>query len=115
MVSDNFIDGKPILSRIVGSLLTALLTLGIAWLAFGWESEASFKEEVSKELGNKATRIELKALRGESFEYTDDQIKVHADAEEGEIDAKINAVVILVKSMDKKLDILLGKSIPNRN
>ena len=114
MVSDNFIEGKPILSRIVGSLFTALLTLGIAWLAFGWESEASFKEEVNKELGNKATRTELTTLRSDSFEYTDDQIKEHADAEEGEIDAKINSVVKLVESMDKKLDILLGKSIPNK-
>ena len=78
MVGDNFIEGYPVLSRIVGSLLTALMTLTIAWLTFGWESDESFK----KELEMKASRKELKEVRTEVFKYTDDEIIKHSKADE---------------------------------
>ena len=81
MVSDSFIQGKPILSRVIGSLLTATLTLFIGWILLGLDINASKKISSENVLKNKADITYVDKKHGEALKYTDIKVKGHADIE----------------------------------
>ena len=111
MVSDSFIQGKPILSRIIGSLLTAILTLFIGWILLGLDINASKKISSENVLKNKADITYVDKKHGEALGYTDSKIEGHEKTEDAKHQSLKHSLEIYMQGQSQtNINILDGQA-----
>ena len=97
MVADNWVKKNPVVSGLVGIALTCVCSIAIAKATWTREDKAAIQIELEKKV--------------DKIDFNNEKIRI--DRQFDKVDNKLDskADLSIVKSMDKKLDLILANQM----